>query len=148
MKNGEHLRTESQHSAGGVVFRDSDGGREVALILTNPERRWQLPKGMIDAGENPEQAALREVREETGIEAELIAPIGRTEYWFIAERDGVRSRFHKHVHWFAMTYLAGDVADHDHEVIEARWASTDEALKLLAFKNERETVEKAIGMVT
>lgn len=147
MKNGEKLRTESQHSAGGVAFRETSGQLEVAIILTHPERRWQLPKGMIDAGETPEQAARREVREEAGIETECRGPIDRTEYWFVAERHGVRSRFHKHVHWFLMNYVSGDVADHDHEVAEARWVSVEEALKMLVFKNEREMVRKAVELV-
>jgi 8-oxo-dGTP diphosphatase len=147
MKNGEKLKTESQHSAGGVAFREIDGRLEIAIILTHPERRWQLPKGMIDEGETAEQSALREVREEAGIEAEVIAPLDRTEYWFVAARNGVRSRFHKHVHWFLMKYLSGDVADHDHEVAEARWVGVNEALKMLVFKNEREIVEKAVEMI-
>jgi 8-oxo-dGTP diphosphatase len=147
MKNGERLETRDQHSAGGVVCREADGGLEIAIILTHPERRWQLPKGLIDEGETSEQAALREVREEAGIDAEVIATIDRTEYWFVAEINGVRSRFHKHVQWFLMKYVSGDVTDHDHEVAEARWASVEEALKLLVFKNEREIVEKGVGMV-
>jgi 8-oxo-dGTP pyrophosphatase MutT (NUDIX family) len=143
----EKLATEDQHSAGGVAYREAAGRLEIAVILTHPEQRWQLPKGMIDAGETPEQAALREVREEAGIETEVIEPIDRTEYWFIAQRDGVRRRFHKHVHWFLMRYIAGDVADHDHEVAEARWVSVDEALEKLVFKNEREIAQKAAEMI-
>ena len=147
MKNGEKLVTEEQHSAGGVAYRRSGGGLEIALILTHPERRWQLPKGMIDSGETAEQAAQREVREEAGIETELERAIDATEYWFVANYGGKRRRFHKHVHWFLMKYIAGDVADHDHEVAEARWAKIEEALQMLVFKNEREIVEKALAMI-
>ncbi len=147
MKNGERLVTVEQHSAGGVAFRRSENGLEIALILTNPEHRWQLPKGMIDDGETAEQAAQREVREEAGIETELLAAIDVTEYWFVAERSGQRRRIHKHVHWFLMEYVRGDVTDHDHEVAEARWAGVKDALGLLVFKNEREVVEKGVGMI-
>lgn len=147
MKTGEKLKTESQHSAGGVAFRETDGRIEIAIILTHPERRWQLPKGIIDPGETPEQSALREVREEAGITAELIQPIDRTEYWFVADRDGIRCRFHKRVDWFVMKYISGEVADHDHEVAEARWVGVDEALKMLVFKNEREIVEKGVEIL-
>lgn len=143
----ERPETLEQTSAGGVAYRETGGGLEVAVILTNPENRWQLPKGMIDAGETPEIAARREIREEAGIETKLVAPIDRTEYWFMADRAGKRTRFHKRVHWFLMQYVTGDVADHDHEVKEARWVTADEAVEMLVFKNEREIVEKAVAMI-
>ena len=139
--------TLEQISAGGVAYRNVGGSIEIALILTYPERRWQLPKGMVDEGETEEQAALREVREEAGIETELIAPIDRTEYWFMADRDGVRNRFHKYVHWFLLRYLSGDISEHDHEVAESRWVAVDKALELLVFKNEREIVQKGVSMI-
>jgi 8-oxo-dGTP diphosphatase len=139
--------TREQVSAGGVAFRRVDGELEIALILTNPEKRWQLPKGMIDPGETPEIAATREVREEAGIDTELIGPVSDTEYWFMAERDGVRRRIHKRVHWYAMRYLSGNVEDHDHEVAEARWARVPEALRMLVFKNERDIVRRASQMM-
>ncbi len=140
-------KTQDQYSAGGVVYRKNDGAFEIALILTHPERRWQLPKGMLDAGETPEQAAVREVREETGITARPIGQIGGTEYQFIGNYDGERKRFHKRVAWFLMEYVSGDVVDHDDEVAEARWVTPLEAEELLAFKNERDIVVKAIGMI-
>lgn len=146
-ETGGKLVTIEQISAGGVAYRAIDDRIEIAIILTIPERRWQLPKGIIDAGETPEQAALREVREEAGINTELVEALDRTEYWFTAERDGTRSRFHKYVHWFLLKYTGGDVADHDHEVEEARWVEVGEALKLLAFKNERDIVEKAVHLI-
>lgn len=147
--NSREARTRSleQVSAGGVAYRHSGSVVEIAIILTNPERRWQLPKGMIDEGESAEQAAQREVREEAGIETELREELGRTEYWFTADRDGVRTRFHKYVHWFLMRYSGGDVADHDHEVDEARWVSAAESLDLLVFQNERDMVEKALEII-
>ena len=141
------LQTLEQVSAGGVAFRRADGRVEIAIILTNPERRWQLPKGMIDAGETAEQAAVREVREEAGVETELIGPLEQTQYWFSADRNGVRTRFHKKVHWFLMKYRSGKVEDHDHEVFEARWVEVGEALKMLVFKNEREIVQKALDAI-
>lgn len=144
----ERMQTVEQVSAGGVAFREIDGRIEIAIILTNPERRWQLPKGMIDAGESAEQAAVREVREEAGIDTDLIAPLDKTEYWFSAERNGERTRLHKFVHWFLMRYRSGNVEDHDHEVIEARWEAVETALEMLVFKNERDVVEKAVNTIT
>src|SRR5687768_2008149 len=141
------VRSLEQISAGGVVYRQQDSINEIAIVQIVPELRWQLPKGLIDKGETIESAALREVREESGVEAELIAPIDTIEYWFVADRDGKRTRYHKFVHFFLMRYRSGDVADHDHEVAESRWVTIDEALHMLAFKSERDVVDKAAAMI-
>jgi 8-oxo-dGTP diphosphatase len=137
------IQTYDQISAGGVAYRMLEGRIEVALISVGQNERWQLPKGTIDKGELNETAALREVREEAGIEAELIAPIDTVEYWYYATHQGKRVRYHKYVHFFLMQYLSGNVSDHDHEVNEARWVEIDEAISLLAFKSEQEVVRKA-----
>ena len=137
------IETVEQISAGGVAVRPAAGGVEVAIVLMVPERRWQLPKGIIDPGETPEKAALREVREEAGIECTIAEPLEVIEYWFYGAYDGVRKRYHKFVHFFLMNYVAGDVADHDHEVEEARWVTPEQALKMLAFKDEKRMVELA-----
>lgn len=134
------METRKQVSAGGAAFRETDGKLDVALVLMIPEMRWQLPKGIIDPGETPEQAALREVREEAGIECELIEPIETIEYWFVDSRTGTQVRIHKFVHFYLMRYVSGDVADHDHEVAEARWFPVDEAIGTLAFDSEKSVV--------
>ena len=133
--------TKEQVSAGGVVFRD---GREVALILVE-HGRWHLPKGLVPSSETPEAAAIREVREETGLTAELVAPLETTEYWYASKRQGIR--FHKFVHFYLFRYLSGDVADHDHEVLEARWVTADQAADLLSFENERNVLAKARHLI-
>jgi 8-oxo-dGTP pyrophosphatase MutT (NUDIX family) len=135
--------TETQVSAGGVAFRRHEGQVEVALILVGPRARWQLPKGAINENEQIQEAALREVREETGIAAALIEPLDRIEYWFYATRDGKRIRFHKFVHFFLMEYLSGSVENHDHEAEEARWVEIGEALNMLAYESERAVMRKA-----
>lgn len=139
--------TLDQVSAGGVVYRTVDSGVEIVIVEMVPEMRWQLPKGIIDEGETKEQAALREVREESGIDANLITLIDTIEYWFFADRNGKRTRYHKFVHFYLMSYGSGDVADHDDEVAEARWVSVEEALRMLEFKSERDVVRKAHEMV-
>jgi 8-oxo-dGTP pyrophosphatase MutT (NUDIX family) len=144
------IPTRDQVSAGGVAYRGGAGRWEFALILTGtPARpRWQLPKGLVDEGESPEATAVREVREEAGIETELVAPLERIEYWYVGtERGGQRVRYHKFVHFFLLRYLAGDVADHDHEVQEARWFPVGEAAAILAFPSERKVVEQAAGLL-
>lgn len=136
-----------QTSAGGVAYRNTENGIEIAIIQMLPELRWQLPKGIIDPGETPEIAALREVREEAGIDCEMIAPIEKIEYWFSADRDGIWTRIHKFVHFFLMEYRSGDTADHDHEVAEARWVTPETALSMLAFESERSVVRRGLEMV-
>jgi 8-oxo-dGTP pyrophosphatase MutT (NUDIX family) len=141
------LPTYEQISAGGVVFRYNGDQVEIAIVQIVPELRWQLPKGLIDPGETMEQAAVREVREESGIEGELVSPIDTIEYWFTAEWDGEMRRYHKFVHFYLLRATGGDVANHDHEVAESRWVTIDDALKLLVFKTEREVVSKAKSML-
>src|SRR3954470_23816813 len=94
------MRTETQVSAGGVVVRTVQDKPQVALICVGPQRRWQLPKGLVEKGEEPEAAAAREVREEAGVDADLVAPVETTEYWYVAQRGGGRVRYHKTVHFF------------------------------------------------
>jgi 8-oxo-dGTP pyrophosphatase MutT (NUDIX family) len=83
--------TKTQVSAGGVVFRRRGRLTEVVLISVGEQNRWQLPKGLVDAGESPEDAALREAREETGLDAELVAPIEKIEYWYFSTERGARA---------------------------------------------------------
>lgn len=139
--------TLDQVSAGGVAFRFTDSGPEIAIVCMKPKLRWQLPKGIVDEGETPEMTAVREVREEAGVETERRGLIETIEYWYRSVRNKQPVRYHKFVHFYLLEYRSGDVKDHDHEVEEARWVSFDEALKTLEFKSEREVVEKARGML-
>lgn len=147
MKANVKIPTLDQVSAGGVAFRAGESGVEVAIVSVVPNGRWQLPKGIVDRGESPEAAAVREVREEAGIETNSLAPIETIEYWYVGGSGQRRVRYHKFVHFFLLSYRGGDVSDHDHEVSEARWVRIDEAIKMLAFKNERMVVEKAREMI-
>jgi len=143
----DKVTTMDQISAGGVAFRRSDSKPEIAIVSVKPKLRWQLPKGIVDPGESPQVAAVREVREEAGVETELIRLIETIEYWYRSAKHGKPVRYHKFVHFYLMEYRNGDVANHDHEVEEARWVSFEEALELLDFKSEREVVEKARAMI-
>ncbi|MDQ3801529.1 MAG: NUDIX domain-containing protein [Acidobacteriota bacterium] len=140
--------TVEQISAGGVAFRLTASGEiETAIVSAKPSLRWQLPKGIIDAGETPEIAAVREVREEAGIETELLELIEKVEYWYVGFHRGDRVRFHKFVYFYLLKYLRGDVADHDHEIAEARWVKPAEAIEMLAFKSEKQVVEKSLELI-
>jgi 8-oxo-dGTP pyrophosphatase MutT (NUDIX family) len=133
----------SEFSAGGVVF---NAVREVVVIV--PTRRaadgsrvLALPKGHPDGAESPAEAALREVREEAGVEAELVESLGQVRYWY--QRGG--RRIAKAVEFFLLRYLSGDLADHDHEVEDARWIPAEEAAETLTYDGEREMVRRALS---
>ena len=128
-----------------MAFRNIKGRVEVALISVGAENRWQLPKGIVDQGESTEAAALREVREEAGVDTSPLSLIDKTEYWYYDKRQ--RVRFHKFVYFYLLRYESGEVTDHDDEVNEARWVEIDEAIEMLAFDSERKIVEKVKTMI-
>ncbi len=144
------MQTKSQVSAGGVVCRTGEGGTtEVVLVATKAPHgglRWVLPKGLVAAGEDHAATALREVREETGLEAEIVAPLDAIEYWYWGREDSERVRYHKRVYFFLMACRGGDLAQHDWEVEEAHWYPATEAQKLAAFPTERKAVAQAVEL--
>jgi 8-oxo-dGTP pyrophosphatase MutT (NUDIX family) len=137
------VKTRDEVSAGGVVFRErADGGHDVAIILTH-EGRWQLPKGWVEAGEAKEETARREVREEAGVEAEVIGELGTIEYWFVSNYEPAPVRVHKRVHVYLLRCVSGSPEQHDDEVADARWLDIAEAERMLAFKDERRMIALA-----
>jgi 8-oxo-dGTP diphosphatase len=139
--------TFDQISAGGVAFRRYEGRTEIALICVGEQNRWQLPKGVIEKDEEAEIAALREVREETNVQAELLGLIDTVEYWFYSLRRGERVRYHKFVHFYLMRAISGDIRGQDFETNEARWFDIDTAINLLAFHGEISVTAKAKAMI-
>ncbi len=131
----------SEFSAGGVVMNDAN---EVVVIV--PTRRaadgsrvLALPKGHPDGAESSAEAALREVREEAGVQGELVEKLGDVRYWY--RRHG--KRVQKTVHFYLCEFQAGDTADHDHEVDDARWIPLRDAERLLTYPAERRLAELA-----
>lgn len=136
---------EDEFSAGGVVVRQHGGIPECVVIV--PTRRaadgarvLALPKGHPDGDESAEQAALREVREEAGVDADVLEALGDVRYFY--QRSG--RRIAKVVRFFLMELRGGDVADHDHEVEAARWVPVAEAASTLTFEGERGMAERAL----
>ena len=104
---------------------------------------WALPKGTPDSGETLEETAIRETREESGLEVEIEEPITSISYFFVHGR----TRYHKTVHFFLMRPTGGRVADHDHEFDEVRWVQLGEALELMTHATEREVVLRAAALL-
>jgi 8-oxo-dGTP pyrophosphatase MutT (NUDIX family) len=133
-------RSTEERSAGGVVVRD---GQVLVIVPTrraaDGSRVLGLPKGHADAGESELQAAIREVREEAGVEVELVAELGEVRYWYSRGGRAVA----KSVIFYLFNYVSGDPADHDDEVEEARWMALGEARRALTYAGEREIVGRA-----
>lgn len=136
-----------QVSAGGVVFRGEEGSVEVVIVAVGGQNRWQLPKGLVDSGENPEIAAVREAREEGGVSSEVVQLLETIEYWYAGLDNGIRVRFHKRVHFYLLRYISGETKDHDWEVNEARWVPIEDATSQLAFDNERRVMQQARDLI-
>jgi 8-oxo-dGTP pyrophosphatase MutT (NUDIX family) len=102
--------------------------------------KWVLPKGLVNKGENLEQAALREVSEEVGVKAALVGPLGEPEKYVYTAR-GVR--VFKTVHYFLMEYLSGSETVHDHEMEDVRWVPLDEAIQMIHYQGARNMLERA-----
>ena len=133
---------DSESSAGGVVVRD---GRCIVIVPTRRNavgsKVLALPKGHPDGAESAADAALREVREETGVEATLVEKLGDIRYWYM--RSG--RRISKVVSFFLLDYVGGELEDHDHEVEHAEWMALEDAARALTYKGERDMAAAALS---
>jgi 8-oxo-dGTP pyrophosphatase MutT (NUDIX family) len=143
---GNKPRIEEPVSAGGVVYRIVNGRVETVLCGRDAPIRWSLAKGTPDPGETLEETALREVREETGLEVQIQEPIKSIDYWFADRESDVR--FHKTVHFYLMVSTGGDVDQHDPEFDVIQWFPADEALKSLTYANETEVLRQALELIS
>jgi 8-oxo-dGTP pyrophosphatase MutT (NUDIX family) len=137
------MRIKYEVSAGGLVLRRNGADLEALLIGRGMPRVWSLPKGHVEGRETHEQAALREVREETGCWAEILSKLSDISYWFYLNR----TKHKKSVHFYLMNYLSGDTANHDHEVDEARWFEIKAAKKALKYVNEKRLVDLGLEWI-
>ena len=127
-------------AAGGVVLRGAHDDLEVVIAGRESDRTWVFPKGTPDPGETVEETAIREVREESGLDVEIIRPIGSIDYWFAVPGE----RVHKIVHFFLMRAQGGDTSRHDHEYDDVRWVPVTEARRMLTYDTYREMLQRAI----
>ncbi|HEX9300015.1 MAG TPA: NUDIX hydrolase [Actinomycetota bacterium] len=140
------IPTQREVSAGGVVYRGT--GEDIEVVLASRRTRrgdlaWGLAKGGIEPGESREDAAVREVREETGLDATIEADLGDTKYIYVWEDVRIRKR----VHFFLMRHVGGDVDDRDDEMEEIRWFPLERALKRAAYRGEREVLARAAELL-
>jgi 8-oxo-dGTP pyrophosphatase MutT (NUDIX family) len=133
-------KTRNEHSSGGAVISMRDGAPHVALIATRGRTRWGLPKGAVTDGETSEAAALREVREETGIEAKIVKPLDTIEYFFRAGDTLIQKR----VDFYLMEYVAGELEPQLSEVDDVEWVELRSALRRASFDSERKLLEMAL----
>ncbi len=136
------MRTERAESFGGVVYRrNPDEGIDVVVVGRKDPGIFGLPKGTPNPGESVEETALREVKEETGLDVEIEKKIDVIEYWFV--RAAIDTRFHKFVHFYLMRPTGGHTSLHDHEHDFVEWLPLNEAKHMLTYHNEVRILEKA-----
>lgn len=143
-------------SAGCVVYRTTDDAAasapsvasiEVALIQPRDRQAWSLPKGLIERGETPENAAQREVREETGLSGEILERIDTIKYSYTARWEDPPTRIFKIVTFYLLRFTGGDVSQHDKEVDRVEWFPLDYAVEHATYAQERNILRKAKALI-
>jgi len=132
-----------EHSSGGAVVKFENGTPYVALIATRGRTRWGLPKGAVSEGETSEQAALREVKEETGLEANIVKPLDTIEYFFRASGTLIRKR----VDFYLMMFTGGTMTPQLSEVDDVEWVELLEEIQRASFDSEKKLLEMALQQV-
>lgn len=135
-----------QFSAGGIVIKKEDNQTFVLVSQHSQHHGWVFPKGLIGDhvdGEGKEETALREVREETGIEGKIIKPLVPVTYRFVMDGEKIR----KTVYYFLMEYVDGDTAKHDHEMETVEWLQKERVEERLTYKSDKTVWREAEGLI-
>ena len=133
-------KVKNEYSSGGAVIMFQDGVPFVAMIATRGRSRWGLPKGAVSEGETSEAAALREVLEETGLQAQIVKPLDTIEYFFRAGDTLIKKR----VDFYLMLHTGGSLTPQLSEVDDAEWVPLSEGIERASFESERKLLEAAL----
>lgn len=135
-----------EFSAGGVVFKKEKDKTFILVGQHSGHHGWVFPKGIIGDKkkyEKKEETAVREVKEETGIEAKIIKPVEPVTFWYVFEKEKVK----KTVYYFVMEYIAGDTKDHDWEMEKVEWIPMEKVEETLTFKSDKKVWQEAKGLI-
>jgi 8-oxo-dGTP pyrophosphatase MutT (NUDIX family) len=133
-----------EHSAGGVVFKKTSSKVFILLTQHSQHHGWVFPKGLIDEGEDKETTALREVKEEGGVEAKIVKELPAVEYFYKFEGQLI----HKKVTYFLMEYVSGNIEDHDWEMEAAEWLEAGKVEDRLSYKTDKQVFNQAVKLIS
>ena len=133
------METKWEFSAGGVVYKKNEK-EDLEILLIRVKNRWSFPKGNIERGEPKDEAALREVKEETGVDAEIIEYLGEVDYWYSMDLY----RIHKFVYYYLMRYKGGKITPQKEEIDEAKFFSINEVENILTYPTDKKIFERAV----
>ena len=143
-----------EFSAGGIVYKKQNDRLFILVSQHSQHHGWVFPKGIIgdkEKEESKETTALREVKEETGIEGKILKPIKPVEYWYMMEGDpstgSGRERVKKTVYYFLMEYIGGSIEDHENEMENVEWLPMDAVEARLTYKADKEAWQEALNLI-
>lgn len=133
-----------EESAGGIVFKKEKDRTFILVTQHSAHHGWVFPKGLIDEGEDEEVTAVREVREEGGVEAKIVKELPAVEYFYKFEGQTIK----KKVTYFLMEYVSGNIEDHDWEMEAAEWLPIDQVAERLSYKTDKQIFQKAQKLIS
>lgn len=135
-----------EFSAGGIVYKKEKSQTMILVCQHSQHHGWVFPKGLIgDTKENEgkEETAVREVEEETGVQAKIIKPLTPVTYWYVWQKERIK----KTVYYFIMEYLSGDISQHDMEMENVEWLPAHDVEKRLTYKSDKLVWKEAVSYI-